>query len=73
MDFKGTPNNGKDLLTSRKDPWAESQDLKRPVIEKSISKDLKGPKRTLGTFMLKNTPSPRTVRKKENPKKTSLK
>ena len=28
MDFKGTHNNGKDLLTSRKDPWAESKDLK---------------------------------------------
>ena len=27
MDFKGTHNNGKDL-TNRKDPWAESKDLK---------------------------------------------
>ena len=27
MDFKGT-HNGKDLLTNRKDPWAESKDLK---------------------------------------------
>ena len=26
--FKGTPNNGQDLLTSRKDSWAESKDLK---------------------------------------------
>ena len=28
MDFKGTHNNGKDLLTDRKDPWAESKDFK---------------------------------------------
>ena len=28
MDFKGTHNNGKDLLTIRKDPWDESKDLK---------------------------------------------
>ena len=28
MDFNGTHNNGKDLLTNRKDPWAESKDLK---------------------------------------------
>ena len=28
MDFKGTHNNGKDLLTNRKDSWAESKDLK---------------------------------------------
>ena len=28
MDFKGTHNNGKDLLTNRKDPRAESKDLK---------------------------------------------
>ena len=28
MDFKGPHNNGKDLLTNRKDPWAESKDLK---------------------------------------------
>ena len=28
MDFKGTHNNGKDLLTNRKDPLAESKDLK---------------------------------------------
>ena len=28
MDFKGTDNNGKDLLTNRMDPWAESKDLK---------------------------------------------
>ena len=27
MNFKGIHNNGKDLLTSRKDPWAESKDL----------------------------------------------
>ena len=27
MDFKGT-DNGKDLLTNRKDPWAESKGLK---------------------------------------------
>ena len=27
MDFKGTDNNGKNLLTIRKDPWAESKDL----------------------------------------------
>ena len=42
-DFKGTHNNGKDLLTNRNGPWVELQDLKRPFIEKSISKDLKGP------------------------------
>ena len=41
MDFKWTHNNGKDHLTNRKDPWAESNDLKRHFIEKSISKDLK--------------------------------
>ena len=27
-DFKGTHNNGKDLLINRKDPWAESMDIK---------------------------------------------
>ena len=42
--FKGTHNNGKDLLTNRKDRF---KGLKRPFIEKSISKDLKGPKRNL--------------------------
>ena len=40
MDFKGTYNNGKGLLTNRKDPWTESDDLKGLFIEKSISKDL---------------------------------
>ena len=28
MDFKGPHNNGKDLLRIRKDPWAESKDLR---------------------------------------------
>ena len=28
MDFKGPHHNGKDLLINRKDPWAESKDLK---------------------------------------------
>ena len=42
MDFKGTQNNGKDLLTNQKDPIGLSiKGLKRPFIEKSISKDLK--------------------------------
>ena len=41
--FKGI-DNGKDLLTIRKDPWAESKE------QKSISKDIKGPKSTLGTL-----------------------
>ena len=44
MDFKRTDNHGKDLLRIRKDPWAESKDLNGLFIEKSISKDLKGPK-----------------------------
>ena len=36
MDFKGTDNNGKDLLTIRKDPWAESKDLiKRHFTQKN--------------------------------------
>ena len=30
IDFKGTHHNGKDLLTNRKDPWAESKDIKGP-------------------------------------------
>ena len=50
MDFKGNGNNGKDLLTNRKDPWAESKDLKGLSLKNYISKDLKGPKRTLGTL-----------------------
>ena len=55
MDFKGTDNNAKDLLTIRKDPWAESKYyLKRPFIEKSIPKNLKGPKRTLPKLTHRN-------------------
>ena len=46
----GTDNNGKDLLTNRKDPWAESKDFKGLFIENSISKYLKGSTRTLGTL-----------------------
>ena len=48
--FRGTHNSGKDLLTNRKDPWAELKDLKGLFIENSISKDLKGPKSTMGTL-----------------------
>ena len=51
MAFKGTHNNGKDLLTIRKDPSAASKDLKGLSMKKSLSKDLKGPKRTLGTLL----------------------
>ena len=43
MDFKATDNNGKDLLTIRKD---QSKDSLWPFSEKSISKAIKGPKRT---------------------------
>ena len=44
VDFKGPHNNGKDLLTNKKDPRAESKDLKGLFIRKSISMtmDLKG-------------------------------
>ena len=56
-DFKGPHNNGKDLLTNRKDPWAESKDLNLKgwfffnywKINFQRLK-LKGPKRTLGTL-----------------------
>ena len=50
MDFKETHNNGEDPLTNRKDAWAESKDLNGLFIDKSISKDLKEPKRALGTL-----------------------
>ena len=50
MDFKAPHNNGKDNLTNRKDSRAESKDWKGLFIQKSISKELKGPKRTLGTL-----------------------
>ena len=45
MDFTGTYNNTKDLLTNRKDPRAESKELKGLLLKKnkSIFKDLKGP------------------------------
>ena len=36
MDFKGTHNNGKDLLTNRKDPWAESKDVKLTFLSEAF-------------------------------------
>ena len=34
--LKGTHNNGKDLLTNRKDPWAESKDLKGLLLKNQL-------------------------------------
>ena len=48
-----TSRIGKDLLTDRKDPWAESKDLQGLLLKKSISKDLKEPQRTLETLPVK--------------------
>ena len=38
--FKGTDTTGKDLLTIRKDPWAESKDLEGILLTNPIFKDL---------------------------------
>ena len=52
MDFKGTDNNEQDILAIINDHRLnEIKGLKMPFVEKSISKDLKGPKRTVETLI----------------------
>ena len=43
MDFKVTHNNGKDLLTNRKDPLAELKDLKGLLFKNLFPRTLKDP------------------------------
>ena len=55
MDFKGTHNNGKDLLTNRKDPWAESKGLIiKPFYRKIYFQGLKRTKTDPGNLKLIN-------------------